>query len=311
MVDLDVISTEGRNPTTADLDIMSPLEVAQAMNREDHAVAEAVGGVLDAIAQAIQWGREALSRGGRIVYVGAGTSGRLGVLDAVECRPTFGVPDGVVVGLIAGGVTALTEAVEGAEDDAALGASDIASIAVGADDLVVGLAASGRTPYVLGALEEARGRGASTVAVACSAPSATGAAADLAIEVVCGPEVLTGSTRLKAGTAQKMVLNMISTGSMVGVGKAYENLMVDVQPTNEKLRARAHSIVEEATGLGDAQVDAALEQNAGKPKPAIVSLLAGVDADEAQQLLDQADGHVRTAVSLADRAPKEEGSHES
>ncbi len=306
MVDLESLVTESPNPATSDLDTMSPLEVARAMNREDREVARAVGEVLDRVAQAIAWGRDALAAQGRIVYVGAGTSGRLGVLDAVECRPTFGVPDGVVVGLIAGGAPAFTQAVEGAEDDEGLGASDIDGLSVGASDMVVGLAASGRTPYVAGALRRARERGARTVAVACTRPSLIGTMAELAIEVSCGPEVLTGSTRLKAGTAQKMILNMISTGSMVGTGKAFGNLMVDVQPTNEKLRARALSIVEQACGTDASRAEAALEDAGGMAKPAIVSILADVDAKTADTLLAQASGDVRRAIALAQDTRQEQ-----
>ncbi|WP_251159228.1 N-acetylmuramic acid 6-phosphate etherase [Caniella muris] len=306
MVDLESLVTESPNPATSDLDTMSPLEVARAMNREDREVARAVGEVLDRVAQAIAWGRDALAAQGRIVYVGAGTSGRLGVLDAVECRPTFGVPDGVVVGLIAGGAPAFTQAVEGAEDDEGLGASDIDGLSVNASDMVVGLAASGRTPYVAGALRRARELGARTVAVACTRPSLIGTMADLAIEVSCGPEVLTGSTRLKAGTAQKMILNMISTGSMVGTGKAFGNLMVDVQPTNEKLRARALSIVEQACGTDASRAEAALEDTGGMAKPAIVSILGGVDAKTADTLLAQASGDVRRAIALAQDAQQEQ-----
>ncbi len=306
MVDLESLVTESPNPATSDLDTMSPLEVARAMNREDREVARAVGEVLDRVAQAIAWGRDALAAQGRIVYVGAGTSGRLGVLDAVECRPTFGVPDGVVVGLIAGGAPAFTQAVEGAEDDEGLGVSDIDGLSVGASDMVVGLAASGRTPSVAGALRRARERGARTVAVACTRPSLIGTMAGLAIEVSCGPEVLTGSTRLKAGTAQKMILNMISTGSMVGTGKAFGNLMVDVQPTNEKLRARALSIVEQACGTDASRAEAALEDAGGMAKPAIVSILADVDAKTADTLLAQASGDVRRAIALAQDTRQEQ-----
>ena len=306
MVDLESLVTESPNPATSDLDTMSPLEVARAMNREDREVARAVGEVLDRVAQAIAWGRDALAAQGRIVYVGAGTSGRLGVLDAGECRPTFGVPDGVVVGLLAGGAPAVTQAVEGAEDDEGLGASDIDGLSVGASDMVVGLAASGRTPYVAGALRRARERGARTVAVACTRPSLIGTMAGLAIEVSCGPEVLTGSTRLKAGTAQKMILNMISTGSMVGTGKAFGNLMVDVQPTNEKLRARALSIVEQACGTDASRAEAALEDAGGMAKPAIVSILADVDAKTADTLLAQASGDVRRAIALAQDTRQEQ-----
>lgn len=296
MVDLESLVTESPNPATSDLDTMSPLEVARAMNREDREVARAVGEVLDRVAQAIAWGRDALAAQGRIVYVGAGTSGRLGVLDAVECRPTFGVPDGVVVGLIAGGAPAFTQAVEGAEDDEGLGVSDIDGLSVGASDMVVGLAASGRTPYVAGALRRARERGARTVAVACTRPSLIGTMAGLAIEVSCGPEVLTGSTRLKAGTAQKLILNMISTATMVGVGKAYQNLMVDVMQTNEKLHRRAEKIVTEATGVSQQEARRNIDLAGGSVKTAITMILAGCGADEARARLDRAKGHVREAI---------------
>lgn len=299
MVDLTSISTEQRNPNTMNLDSMDPLHVVQAMNREDRHVAEAVGEVLPAVAEAVEAARTALLNGGRIVYLGAGTSGRLGVLDAAECPPTFGVSPGVVVGLIAGGEQAFVHAVEGAEDDPALGARDLDAINVTDRDLVVGLAASGRTPYVLGVLGRAKELGCTTVAIDCSPGAPIAAVADIAIEPEPGPEVLTGSTRLKAGTAQKMVLNMISTGAMVGVGKAYENLMVDVQQTNEKLNSRALRIVCEACSCDADQALEALEAAGHEVKTAVVMVLTGVDAQTARRRLDKAAGHVRGAISQA------------
>ncbi len=247
--DTSVLTTEGHNPRTAYLDTMSAAEIVGVMNAEDATVAVAVGRVTREIAAAVEGIAARFARGGRLIYVGAGTSGRLGVLDASECPPTFNTPSGQVVGLIAGGARALTEAVEAVEDDPAMGAVDIAATGVTEVDAVVGIAASGRTPYVLGALAEARQRGAFTVGVACNVGTPLGRAVDVAIEVVVGPEVVSGSTRLKAGTAQKMVLNMLSTGALVLSGKTYGNLMVDMRATNEKLRQRAVRIVQEATGL--------------------------------------------------------------
>ncbi|WP_298441677.1 N-acetylmuramic acid 6-phosphate etherase, partial [Gordonia sp. (in: high G+C Gram-positive bacteria)] len=230
-------------------------------------------------------------------YLGAGTSGRLGVLDAVECPPTFGTPPEQVVGLIAGGERAFVKAVEGAEDSAELAATELAGIGLTSDDAVVGIAASGRTPYVIGGLDYARGVGASTISVACNRGAVVSGHADVAIEVDNGPEVLTGSTRLKAGTSQKLILNMISTASMVQVGKVYGNLMVDVMPTNEKLVARAQRIVAEATGCSAAEAAAAYDAAGGHAKTAIVMILAGVDAAAARRRLDDAGGFVRGALT--------------
>lgn len=295
-VDLAGIETEARNPQTMGLDTMTPLEVAEAMNREDAAAIEAVRAVLPKVATAIEWATDALASHGRIVYVGAGTSGRLGVLDAVECPPTFGVSPDVVVGLIAGGERALVEAVEGAEDNEALGASDLEGIKLSERDLVVGLSASGRTPYVVGALRRAAEVGCRTVAIACSADSPISSVADLAIEVATGPEVVTGSTRLKAGTAQKTILNMISTGAMVGRGKIYQNLMVDVQQTNEKLVSRARSIVMSSTGCSEEVAASALVQAGGSAKIAIVMVARECDASEAKGLLEGSGGKVRPVL---------------
>ena len=278
------------------LDEMSPLQLVSVMNQEDLHVVSAVKAVLPQVATAVQWAKETLEAGGRLIYFGAGTSGRLGVLDAVECPPTFGVSSDVVVGLIAGGERAFVRAVEGAEDDPELCKKELLAINLKESDLVVGLAASGRTPYVIGGLRYAKEIGCRTVAIACNKDSAIGKEADLAIEPTPGPEVLTGSTRLKAGTAQKMILNMISTGSMVGIGKAYQNLMVDVQQTNNKLVVRVQNITMAATGCTREEAAAALHEANGSAKVAIVMLLTKVSAKEAQNQLDAAQGHVRDAL---------------
>ncbi len=297
-LNLNGMITERRNPRTMQLDTMSELEIVTVMNEEDARVPLAIAKQLPAIAQAAKWAVEAFEQGGRLFYMGAGTSGRLGVLDAAECPPTFGVDPGMVVGLIAGGEKAFTTAVEGAEDSTALAEQDLRAHGLTAKDFVVGIAASGRTPYVLGGLAYAKKTGCRTAAIACNTGSAVGKAADLAIEVEVGPEVLTGSTRLKSGTAQKLILNMISTASMVRTGKVYQNLMVDVMQTNEKLHARAENIVIEATGVDRAEARAAIDAATGSVKCAITMLLAGCSADEAKRRLDQAHGHVRAAVGL-------------
>ena len=296
MIDLAKLTTESRNPRTMNLDEMSPLQLVSVMNQEDLHVVSAVKAVLPQVATAVQWAKETLEAGGRLIYFGAGTSGRLGVLDAVECPPTFGVSSDVVVGLIAGGERAFVRAVEGAEDDPELCKKELLAINLKESDLAVGLAASGRTPYVIGGLRYAKEIGCRTVAIACNNDSAVGKEADSAIEPTPGPEVLTGSTRLKAGTAQKMVLNMISTGSMVGIGKAYQNLMVDVQQTNNKLVVRAQNITMAATGCTWDEAAAALHEANGSAKVAIVMLLTKVSAKEAQNQLDAAQGHVRDAL---------------
>lgn len=296
-VNLSGMTTETRNQATMDLDVMSPLEVVTAMNREDAKVPLAIQPVLPQIAQTVEWAIAALEAGGRVFYMGAGTSGRLGVLDAAECPPTFGVSPDLIVGLIAGGGTALLRAVEGAEDSDVMGRDDLKNRGLTATDLVIGIAASGRTPYVLGGLGYAREVGCRTAAISCNKGSAIGKAADVAIEAEVGPEVLTGSTRLKAGTAQKLILNMISTATMVGLGKAYQNLMVDVQQTNEKLHARGERIVMEATGVDREAARDAIAAAGGKVKTAITMILAGCSVEEAEQRLGRARGHVRKALS--------------
>ncbi len=296
-MNLGALVSETRNPATMGLDEMSTLDMVRCFNLEDRKVPEAIEKVLPAIAQAVDLAAAALKAGGRLIYLGAGTSGRLGVLDASECPPTFGVPHGVVVGLIAGGPGALLKAVEGAEDDAALGEADLRALNLTAVDMVVGLAASGRTPYVIGALRYARGLGCPTAAISCNPDSPIAHEAQVAISPVVGPEALTGSTRLKSGTAQKLVLNMLSTGAMVKLGKVYQNLMVDVKATNFKLVDRACRIVVEATGAERAQAEAALAQTGFEVKPAILMILAGVSADEAQQRLQRHDGYLRAALA--------------
>lgn len=296
MLDLTKLTTEQRNPKTMELDSFSPIEIARVMNEENTNVIKAIDEVLPQVASAIEWAGEALNAGGRIIYMGAGTSGRLGVLDAVECPPTFGVSYDTVVGLIAGGEGAFVKAAEGAEDNAEAGAADLAALELESRDIVIGIAASGRTPYVIGGLRYANEAGCRTVAIACNKDSAVGTEAQLAIEPVTGPEVLTGSTRLKAGTAQKLVLNMISTGSMVAAGKVYQNLMVDVKQSNEKLRVRAQNIVMMATECTREQAAEALEACRHHVKGAIAMLLLDCDATAAEAALDEAHGHVRAAV---------------
>ena len=297
-LNLKGMTTERRNPRTMQLDTMSELEIVTAMNDEDARVPLAIAKKLPEIAQAARWAVEAFEQGGRLFYMGAGTSGRLGVLDAAECPPTFGVEPGMVVGLIAGGEKAFIKAVEGAEDSRELGRQDLESHQLTQKDFVIGIAASGRTPYVLGGLAYAKEMGCRTAAIACNPGSAIGKAADLAIEVEVGPEVLTGSTRLKSGTAQKLILNMISTTSMVRMGKAYQNLMVDVMQTNEKLHTRAENIVMDATGVERSEARSAIDAAGGSVKCAITMLLANCSAQEARSRLEAAGGHVRTAIGL-------------
>lgn len=290
------LDTEKRNPKTMKLDRMSALEIATVMNEEDTNVVAAIKDVLPQIAEAVELATKCLLSGGRIIYIGAGTSGRLGALDAAECPPTFGVPCETVIGLIAGGDTAFKKAVEGAEDSTSLCEKDLKDIGLCSKDIVIGLAASGRTPYVLYGLKYANSVGCKTVAIACSKDSAIGKEASVAIEPITGPEVLTGSTRLKAGTAQKMILNMISTGSMVRTGKVYQNLMVDVQPTNEKLQERALRIVMEATGCDREKAKEALTDANGEVKAAIVMTLLGLGYEDARKRLDENGGFVRKVM---------------
>lgn len=294
--DLTTLTTEAQNPHSRDLDAMPTLELLAVMNAEDRLVAEAVRHELPRIAAAVDAIAERLRKGGRLVYCGAGTSGRLGVLDAVECPPTFSTAPEQVVGLIAGGPGAFLKAVEGAEDSETLAGEDLQRLQLGSKDVVVGIAASGRTPYVLGALRHARSVQALTVAVVCNRGGPVAALAQLPIEVVTGPEVLTGSTRLKAGTATKLVLNMLSTGAFVRLHKVYGNLMVDVHATNLKLQARSVRIVAEAAGLEQAAAEKLLRDCDGEVKTAIVVHKKGIDAAAARTMLFHTEGSVRAAL---------------
>ncbi|MDP5227661.1 MULTISPECIES: N-acetylmuramic acid 6-phosphate etherase [Arthrobacter] len=290
------LSTEAANPELSGIDSMSTAELVRAMNGQDVLVAPAVGRCLDAVAAAVDGVYAKLAAGGRLIYTGAGTAGRVGVLDASECPPTYGTDPDLVVGVIAGGARAIREAVENAEDDAVAGAADLAALNIGPGDAVVGISASGRTPYVVGALESARAAGAFTVALACNTGSAIGAAAEVAIEVEVGPEFVAGSTRLKSGTAQKLVINMISTLSMVKLGKTYGNMMVDLQATNAKLRARSQRTVQQATGVGAPEAAQALDAADGSVKLAILMILTGLDAAAGRAALDASGGYLRQAV---------------
>ncbi len=295
----DHLLTEARNPASERIDQLSAAEIVALMNAEDARTITAVEAESAAIARAIDTAAERFQRGGRLLYVGAGTSGRLGVLDAAECPPTFSTPPEMVVGIIAGGQTALTHAVEGAEDDPEAGAAAIDALHVGPNDFVVGIASSGRTPYVLGAVDRARERGATTAGIACNRPSGLGDRVDIDIALLVGPEIIAGSTRLKAGTATKLVLNMISTGAMIRIGKTFGNRMIDLTPTNEKLRIRSRRMLRELAGITDEEAAALLLASRGRLKPALVAALAGVDHDRAVTLLETHDGQVRDAVREA------------
>ncbi len=297
--ELATLTTEAFRPELAEIDRLSTLEIAATMNGEDASVPAAVADRLPQIAAAIDGTAERMARGGRLIYAGAGTAGRLGVLDASECPPTFNTDPSEVVGLIAGGPSAMVTAVEGAEDSKELAREDLDNLQLTADDIVVGISASGRTPYAIGAVEHARAKGALTVGLSCNADSALAAAAEHGIEVVVGPELLTGSTRLKAGTAQKLVLNMLSTITMIRLGKTYGNLMVDVRASNEKLRARSRRIVALATDASDEAIEAALTGADGEVKTAILMILADIDAATANRLLTGSHGHLRAALASA------------
>ena len=302
MLKLEELATEKINPATRHIDTMTTLEMVSVINQEDVKVATAVGKELPAIAKAIDIITERLKRGGRLFYAGAGTSGRLGVLDASECPPTFGTKPELVQGLIAGGRDAMFVAKEGAEDSEQLAADNLSAVGLNQKDALVALAASGRTPYSIGALKYARARGAAAIALVCSPNSPMSKEAVLTICPLPGPEVITGSTRLKAGTAQKLVLNMLSTGIMIKLGKVYGNLMVDVQTTNQKLAERSKRIVMEATGCSRAEAEAALDSTEGSAKLAIFLLLSGLDVQTAKQKLDAADGYVAKALMNCTKA---------
>lgn len=295
-MDRKLCKTEEQNERTGNIDELSTIDMIRLINDEDKKVALAVEREAERIAAAVDVIAGQLKAGGRLIYCGCGTSGRLGVLDAVECPPTYSTDPDMVVGLIAGGYDAMFRAVEGAEDDRALGEKDLRDIRFGREDVLVGIAASGRTPYVLGAMAYARSLGAPVISVTCCPGSPVTEAADIAIAPAPGPEVVTGSTRMKSGTAQKMVLNMLSTGAMIKLGKVYGNLMVDVKPSNEKLIDRCRRIVCTAAEVDGETAGEALEQCGWRPKTAIVMLRLGVDAEAARKLLEDGGGRVAAAL---------------
>lgn len=293
---LSTLITEQRNPNSMHVDSLSALEIVQLMNEEDKQVPLAIEKCLPQIAQAVERTVAAFQQGGRLVYIGAGTSGRLGVLDASECPPTFGVSPEMVKGIIAGGERALRHPIEGAEDSKAQAVVDLQTIQFSSKDVLVGIAASGRTPYVIGALEYAKSLGSVTVSIASNPNSAMANIVDIAIDTVVGPEVLTGSSRLKSGTAQKLVLNMLTTASMILMGKCYQNLMVDVQASNEKLKARAIRIVMQATDCDKALAEETLKQADQNAKLAIMMILSGLDRAQAETLLEKHQGKLQLAL---------------
>ncbi|AEE24971.1 MAG: N-acetylmuramic acid 6-phosphate etherase [Paraglaciecola chathamensis] len=295
--ELNRIASEGRNLDTLDIDTLPTLAILEKINQEDHKVAGAVNDALSDIALGVDAIVSSFNRGGRLIYMGAGTSGRLGILDAVECMPTFSVPEGMVIGLIAGGENAVIHAVEGAEDDRDKGVTDLKALNFSHKDVLVGIAASGRTPYVAAGLEYAKQCNAQTIALSCNPNSVIGQIADIDICAQVGPEVLTGSTRLKSGTAQKLVLNMLSTASMIRIGKTYQNLMVDVKASNQKLHARAVRIVMQATDCDEQTAYDALDQANNEVKVAILMLLTQVNAQQARETLAKEKGFLRNAVS--------------
>ncbi|WP_427122339.1 N-acetylmuramic acid 6-phosphate etherase [Proteus mirabilis] len=296
-IDLSNLVTESRNHHSEHIDTLSTLEMLKVINNEDKKVPFAVEATLPHIARLVDKVVTAFSQGGRLIYCGAGTSGRLGILDASECPPTYGTPHDMVIGLIAGGHKAILQAVENAEDNVQLGAEDLRQLNFNAKDVLVGIAASGRTPYVIGALEYARSLGAVTGAISCNPDSPIAQRADIAITPIVGPEVVTGSSRMKAGTAQKLILNMITTGAMIKMGKVFGNLMVDVEVTNAKLIERQIRIVMQATECERATAEQALAQCQRHCKTAILMILAGVDAQQATQLLAQNKGFIRQALA--------------
>ncbi|WP_368297420.1 N-acetylmuramic acid 6-phosphate etherase [Cytobacillus firmus] len=291
------LNTEQRNPKTMEIDLMTTEEIITIINQEDTIVPNAIAREIPHIVKVVDEITESFKKGGRLIYVGAGTSGRLGIIDASECPPTYGTDPEMVVGIIAGGKEAMTEAVEGAEDDSEQGRQDVADIQLSDKDVLVGIAASGRTPYTIGALQYGNEVGAVTVSVACTKDSEMGKISKYTIAPITGPEVVTGSTRMKAGTAQKLVLNMLTTASMIKLGKVYGNLMVDVQMTNEKLFKRAENIVKMATGASDEEARAALKEQNYHTKAAILQILTGLKGEAAAELLKKHNGYLREAAA--------------
>lgn len=293
---LEHLTTESRNPASEDLDGLSAAEIVQLINSEDAKIAAAVAEQADQIAKAIDVIAERIGNGGRLIYTGAGTSGRLGVLDAVECPPTFNTHPSQVVGLIAGGYTALTSAVEGAEDKPEFAVEDLKNVQLTSADVVCGIATSGRTPYVMGSLDYARSVGAFTIGLSCNRDPQIAKCCDISIAPVVGPEVVSGSTRMKAGTATKMVLNMLTTGAMIRLGKTYGNLMVDLRASNTKLADRARRIVRAVTNVSDQEAERLLSECGGEVKTAIVSFHRGVPSGDARRILAASHGHLRHAL---------------
>ncbi|MBO9590328.1 N-acetylmuramic acid 6-phosphate etherase [Devosia sp.] len=302
MAELETLVSEARNPDTVGIDLMTTREVLAAMNREDNKVPQAVEKVLPEITEAVDKIVDAFRHGGRLIYMGAGTSGRLGVLDASECPPTFGVPPEMVVGLIAGGDHALRHPIEGAEDSPEEGRKDLERVKLEARDVVVGIAVSGRTPYVIGGLDYAKSVGATTVALSCNPDSTIARQAEIAISPVVGPEAVTGSTRLKSGTAQKLVLNMLTTASMIRIGKTYQNLMVDLSVSNKKLEARAIRIIVEVANCTTEEAERYLAASDDNVKLAILMALTGMDRPTAEAALEKSEGFLRRAAGIQPRA---------
>ncbi|RLQ96585.1 N-acetylmuramic acid 6-phosphate etherase [Falsibacillus albus] len=294
-MNLQNILTEKRNDHTFDIDQVSTLEMVKKINDEDKTVASAIESILPQVAKVIDWIVAGMKKGGRLIYIGAGTSGRLGILDASECPPTYGTSPDQVIAIIAGGDQAIQYALEGAEDDEEKGREDITAKKVGPNDVVIGIAASGRTPYTIAAMKQAKELGAKVAALVCTPQSEMEAVADEALVAEVGPEVVTGSTRMKAGTAQKLILNMLSTGTMIQMGKVYSNLMVDVMASNEKLKERAKLIVAEAAGVTLEEADAAMKEFKSA-KPAILSLVTGLKGPEVAEMLQKHNGHLRAAI---------------
>ena len=305
MIDLAKLTTERRNPASAHIDGCSTLEMVTIMQQEDSRIALAIEKILPEIAKAIDEISLRLKNGGRLFYRGAGTSGRLGILDASECPPTYGTAPELVQGLIAGGIPAIFRAQEGAEDNPDLGVSDLKEHAFSKKDVLVGIAASGRTPYVIGGLNYAHELGALTIALSCSEHSQIAALADIALTPITGPEIVTGSTRMKAGTAQKLVLNMLSTGTMIKLGKVYGNLMVDVKASNKKLQERAIRIVMEGSGCTRGEAETALKEADGRAKLAILMVVTGLSAAEGRRALQKAEGHLAAAIRQSTHTQEE------
>lgn len=303
-MNLEKLLTEARNSDSIDIDNRSSLEIVELINQEDQKVALAIQRILPDIAKAVDCIVAAIQAGGRLFYLGAGTSGRIGILDASECPPTYGTHPELVQGLIAGGTQAIFRAIEGAEDSDTLAAEDLKSKELNESDIVVGIAASGRTPYAIGGLCYAKSIGCRTISLTCSPDSEMSKLADHSLTVLTGPEVIMGSTRMKAGTAQKMVLNMLTTATMIGLGKVYSNLMVDVQTTNLKLKERAKRIVALAAGISSSQAEEALNAASGSAKLAIVMIMSGTSAEEASRLLQAGHGFVAKALALQDSKTK-------